>query len=470
MKIPMPRSAAPCSGWITHRLPALLALFALAFSTGAAERLLSVDTGEFGPVSVYGQKTVTEHFAVMFSSEAGLTDADRQAIDGLVEQGMTVAAVDTRLALQTLKGFDKECLYLPGPLEWVSHAAQRQLNFPQYSEPLLLGRGEGGLLVYASLAQAPPLSFPGGASADLPSARLSLGKKFCNLDNNRLEEQTQTLATGYLLEGWWRVGGTTSLSSEASDFVRSVSQFNKDRITLLAQPAPLLELYGDAAKVVLKRLTEAEKAKTLDDLPLVEVSAQSTTKTLAIIYSGDGGWRDLDRSLGDLLKAKGFAVLGVDALRYFWSKRTPDDTARDLARMIVHYRQAWGIEKVVLVGYSFGADILPFAYNRLPADLQAPVRLLSLLAPSIKADFAIQVSGWFGGGSSPEALPLSPEIGRIAPTKLQCFYGTEEAEESLCMDTAMKQSERISRPGGHHFDENYSAIAEQIMAGVQARQ
>ncbi|HNB21882.1 MAG TPA: AcvB/VirJ family lysyl-phosphatidylglycerol hydrolase, partial [Candidatus Melainabacteria bacterium] len=84
-------------------------------------------------------------------------------------------------------------------------------------------------------------------------------------------------------------------------------------------------------------------------------------------------------------------------------------------------------------------------------------------------DFSIQVSGWFGADASDEALPLAPEVARIDRAKLQCFYGTDEAAESLCLDPVMQGSEIIARPGGHHFDENYDIIAEQISSGLQRR-
>jgi len=156
-------------------------------------------------------------------------------------------------------------------------------------------------------------------------------------------------------------------------------------------------------------------------------------------------------------------------LRYFWSKRTPEETARDLTRIILHYRESWDIENVVLVGYSFGADILPFIYNRLPSELKPSVRLISLLAPTLKADFVIQVSDWFGEEDDPEALPIAPEVAKIDPDKLQCFYGLDEVDGSLCSDSVMRRSERISRPGGHHFDENYAIIANQINTAIKRK-
>lgn len=448
----------------------LMCLFGGCSPSQAADRILGIDTSEFGLISVYGQKTPSQHLAILFSSEQGLIDADRQAIDQLVEQGMSVAVIDTKLALSALKTLNEECLYLPGPLEWVSNNIQQKLNFEHYSRPVLLGNGEGALLVYISLAQAPPLAFHGGMSANLASSRLSLGKKFCDMDKNTLEAQSQRVDSTYPLDGWWRVGNEFgSMNPSVDAFIQSAIQSNENSVLLLSKPAALAKLYGDAATIVLRVPTAEEVSQMLKDLPLIEVSSQSKVKTLIIIYSGDGGWRDLDRSLGDLLKTQDFAVVGVDALRYFWSKRTPEETARDLTRIILHYRESWDIENIVLVGYSFGADILPFIYNRLPSELKPSVRLISLLAPTLKADFVIQVSDWFGEEDDPEALPIAPEVAKIDPDKLQCFYGLDEVDGSLCSDSVMRRSERISRPGGHHFDENYAIIANQINTAIKRK-
>ena len=59
--------------------------------------------------------------------------------------------------------------------------------------------------------------------------------------------------------------------------------------------------------------------------------------------------------------------MGVDSLRYFWSEKPPERVAADLARILRHYGEAWKAKQVALIGYSFGAGIVPFALNRLPA-------------------------------------------------------------------------------------------------------
>ena len=207
----------------------------------------------------------------------------------------------------------------------------------------------------------------------------------------------------------------------------------------------------------------------IPDLPLVEVSATTRVDTLAVIYSGDGGWRDIDKQLGDILAARGMAVVGVDSLRYFWSAQTPAQVSADLARILTHYTTAWHVRHVVLIGYSFGADILPFAYNGLSANLRNRVSEISLLAPGRAADFEIRAAGWFGAGPSGDARPIPPETARIERTKLQCIFGTADAGDSLCTDPAAGGMEVIGRPGGHHFDKNYDALAQLVMKGVCRR-
>jgi type IV secretory pathway VirJ component len=53
---------------------------------------------------------------------------------------------------------------------------------------------------------------------------------------------------------------------------------------------------------------------------------------MAIIYSGDGGWADLDRRLGIAFIDRGIPVLGINTFKYYWRKRTPDESALNSMR------------------------------------------------------------------------------------------------------------------------------------------
>src|SRR5262249_52664409 len=66
---------------------------------------------------------------------------------------------------------------------------------------------------------------------------------------------------------------------------------------------------------------EGEVAGALPDLPIVDIPVRDAKRLFAVIWSGDGGWRDIDKSIGEILAKRGIPVVGVDCLRYFWQKR-----------------------------------------------------------------------------------------------------------------------------------------------------
>ena len=106
--------------------------------------------------------------------------------------------------------------------------------------------------------------------------------------------------------------------------------------------------------------------------------------------SGDGGWAGLDQDVAAALSAKGIPVVGLDSLRYYWTARTPDGLAADTDRIVRYYLAHFGKRRVLLIGYSQGADVLPFAVNRLPAATRARRRRQSR-SPCPSCFFSLQL-------------------------------------------------------------------------------
>ena len=149
-------------------------------------------------------------------------------------------------------------------------------------------------------------------------------------------------------------------------------------------------------KVAAQRVPEAPPPASLADLPIIEASAGGSGELFAVFLSGDGGWAGIDKNVAAALVARGIAVAGLDSLRYFWTPRTPQALATDLDRIVRYYAFHWKKKNALLVGYSQGADVLPFAVNRLPAATRSLVRLTTLIGVSESADFEFHVANWIG--------------------------------------------------------------------------
>jgi len=197
-------------------------------------------------------------------------------------------------------------------------------------------------------------------------------------------------------------------------------------------------------------------------LPLVEVPAtHGTSDTLVVFISGDGGWAAIDRDISAVLASHGMPVAGLNALKYFWTKQTPESASRDLATIIDRYLGMWHKSRVLLVGYSRGADVLPAMINRLPAETQHKIRMIVLLGPSPKVEFEFHVADWMRNASA--GLLVHPEVEKLGAQHIVCLSG-EDDHDSLCPALAGRPNiDVVTLKGSHHFDGGYEKLGQIII-------
>jgi len=209
----------------------------------------------------------------------------------------------------------------------------------------------------------------------------------------------------------------------------------------------------------------AAGAKPLDGLPVLEVPSGRATKNdlLAVLISGDGGWTDVDRNLAASLAATGVAVVGFNARAYLSRKRTPEQTATDLTRVIRYYMTRWNRSRVMLVGYARGANLAPFVANRVPDDLRRQIALVGLLGPARRASFEFHWTDLIAETSPATGLPIAPELERLRGVTVLCIYGRGD-RESLCRgaDTTIMRVQ--PRDGNGHYARDANAIARTMIA------
>jgi type IV secretory pathway VirJ component len=200
-------------------------------------------------------------------------------------------------------------------------------------------------------------------------------------------------------------------------------------------------------------------------VPLIEVPAPETGRNeMAVLLTGDGGWAVTDKGLSEALAKGGIPVVGWNSLRYFIRQKGPDRATHDLERVLRYYLPLWHKEKVILIGYSFGADVMPFLANRLPPDLAERVSIVALLGPSGAADFRFHPTEWLGKPAA-DSLPVLPEIEKLRDKQILCAYGQAE-KDSLCPRLPGGLAHLILRPGGHKMGKDYGPIAGWILKGA----
>jgi type IV secretory pathway VirJ component len=222
---------------------------------------------------------------------------------------------------------------------------------------------------------------------------------------------------------------------------------NGSRLTVVTIALLSLAVAGIVALSMFHtRLHAADKAVAA--LPLVEVPTAAPGHVLAVLVSGDGGWAPGDRGLARALAERGVAVVGLNALRYFAHARTPDESARDLARILGYYLSAWGRDSVVVIGYSRGADVVPFMVTRLPDSLRHRLALVALLGPSRWASFQFHPIDLVESIHRPSDLPVAPEIERLRGMPVLCIYGRRDTT-AICQTLAHALARPVVRDGGH---------------------
>lgn len=220
---------------------------------------------------------------------------------------------------------------------------------------------------------------------------------------------------------------------------------------------------GARSWLLILALAAQLAAVTVNDLPLVEVKPKHWAgDTFVVLVTGDGGWARFVRAITSYWADRGIGSVALDAEKYFWNKRRPDEAGAALRLILEHYLAAWKKGSVILVGYSRGASVVPFMATRIPAEQLAGVRLIALLGPFYDEDFEIHLADFLGSETHQGALPVLPEMEKLREKKVLCVYGVEE-KESLCHILHLPNARCIGLPGGHHFNSAYERVAALIL-------
>jgi type IV secretory pathway VirJ component len=437
-----------------------------------------VSWGRLGEIAVYKPTRPIRSVVLFFSGDGGWSKEVRSMADHLRRDGALVAGIDLPYYVKKIEGSDKGCAYPSGELEDFAHFFEARYGLAEYRYPILVGFESGASMVYALLAQAPAGTFAGGLSLGF-CPELSIAHAFC--EGDRLKTVAKAKQKGWelvpataLRDPWVAVQGEDdqACGTEATrKFVASVQ--NAKLVTLpdvghgyaleKNWMTQFMDAYCDLSAGAPQN-TRPKAPQDLAGLPLVEVKAQAGKSDLmALLITGDGGWAGLDQDVAKALSERGVPVVGLNSLKYFWQARTPEQTAQDVDRMLRYYLEHWDKQRVVLLGYSQGADVLPFVLNRLTPEVKARVAGAAVIGMADKAVFEFHFANWVH--ESDDGVPTRPEVEKLTGIKLTCIYGAEESE-SVCPGLDQAKVDRIKLPGAHHFNGDYERVAKAVLGAV----
>ena len=431
----------------------------------------------FGDVTIYnpGVKKPTALF-IFLSGDGGWNSGVVDMARAIAAKDAIVAGVSVPAYMKAIKATKSKCHYPAGDLESLSHFIQKKLDLKSYIKPVLVGYSSGATLAYATMVQAPEGSYEGaitlgfcpdfivdrplckggglesvkrkdGKSIDFLPADISPSRWFilngmndqvCKIDEQRAF--ITKIPTAALIE-LPKVGhGFGVTKNWLPQFIQSANEFKKP-----AESRAAFIPEGDLA-----------------DLPIIETdAADKSSKYFAVILSGDGGWAGIDRALSVQLRDDGIKSVGLDSLRYFWQEKTPEVLSRDLTKIAKFYSKKWGLNKILWIGYSFGADVLPFAISRFSQDILTMTDGAVYVGPSTNATFEFHVTDWLDS-SSQDGENVPKEIAKLdADVPQLCIFADEE-KESPCRIIKGKNFTAKPLSGGHHFGGDYDALANLI--------
>ncbi len=439
-----------------------------------APQAASTSHGLFSDVQVFRPSGTPRQFVLLLSENDAPREFERKLIQKMTAAGAMVSAVPLAPFYRRLEAQDGKCAFAAGAFENLARHIEAFEKLPTYLLPIVVGSGRASSFAYGLLAQAPNGTFASAMSLDF-CPRLMFRTPLCAANALRwraaADGAIDLLPAASLSAPWTAIQGTDGAcrADDAHAFTQGIAQASWIPVEAASAPPATTRVAQVPAAFDAAYAALAAKEQGLDapparlaDLPLVELPSAGAGERFAVLLSGDGGWAGIDKGIAEALVQRGVPVVGFDSLRYFWSARTPEGLAGDLDRVIRYYAARWKRKEVILIGYSQGADVLPFAFNRLPARTRSSVRLTALLGLGQKASFEFHVSNWIGPSGD---KPIAPEAAKLAAVRTLCIYGQDE-RDSLCPQLAPGHVQAVPLAGGHHFGGEYGALAARILDAI----
>lgn len=203
-----------------------------------------------------------------------------------------------------------------------------------------------------------------------------------------------------------------------------------------------------------------------DKDPFTRFPAQGRVQPVLVLsLSGDMGLRyGMGGVIARALSADGVEVLGVNSPVLFRKRRTAAQVDAVIADLVRRAEAERGGRKLVLIGQSYGSDMLQTGLAHLPDDLRTPISAVVLVVPGETAFFRSDPSGLAYMGK-PDSLGITTAR-RIDWVPVTCIYGVREPD-SLCPMLKQPNVRIVALPGDHYLNHDDANLVAHVEAAVR---
>lgn len=207
---------------------------------------------------------------------------------------------------------------------------------------------------------------------------------------------------------------------------------------------------------------KAQVANPVTDLPLQLSYEKGVNRELVIYLTGDGGWNNFNQQIVQEIEKQGYGVVALNTRKYFWSEKTPIGFANDFEKLSNYYLRDWSKSSLIIVGYSFGADVAGFLPNRLSVELKNKIKKMVLLSPSASTDFLIRLSDMMGGNENiNRKYKVGAEIEKVG-LPVVCIFGIDEV---MSLKNQLEKNKNLiinELPGDHRYNNDFSLVLKMM--------
>jgi len=194
------------------------------------------------------------------------------------------------------------------------------------------------------------------------------------------------------------------------------------------------------------------------NIPTIESVAAGKCDYYVIFLTGDFGFMNFDKEIVHYLNVRHVSVVVLNSKNYFRSAKSPAQLGHDFAFLINQYNRKWNQHKVVLMGYSMGAEVIPFAVNRLEEKSRLQLSDIILIAPGQKAIFRLKPTDYLF--EEKKGTDIYSELVKMRAQR--SYIICDDSPYSIRKKNLDGVCDHDFLGGGHHFGHNYALLSKLI--------